>query len=173
MRGRSAANEHVKARPSAARPPRVVGRAHAKVNLDLRVVGLLPDGYHDVRTVLQSLRLHDTLTFTPARGRFVIECADPTIPTGDSNLIWRAAERVWKAAGRRGAPRDVSIQLTKRIPLQAGLGGGSSDAAAALRAFGAAGGWPRPPRLPVDADRAQTLVDALTSLGLDRSEQLR
>ena len=62
MRGRSAANEHVKARPSAARAPRVVGRAHAKVNLDLRVLGTRTDGYHELRTVFQTIDLCDTLT---------------------------------------------------------------------------------------------------------------
>ena len=111
-------------------------RAYAKVNLDLRVVGLLPDGYHDVRTVLQSLRLHDTLTFTPARGRFVIECADPAIPTGDSNLIWRAADLLGHVAvPRRKVPAGMRVRLVKRIPSQAGLGGGSADAAATLVAL--------------------------------------
>ena len=111
-------------------------RAYAKVNLDLRVVGLLPDGYHNVRTVLQSLSLHDTLTFTPARGRFVIECADPAIPVGDSNLIWRAADLLGHVAvPRRKVPAGMRVRLVKRIPSQAGLGGGSADAAATLVAL--------------------------------------
>ena len=110
--------------------------AHAKVNLDLRVVGLLPDGYHEVRTVLQSLRLHDTLTFEPADGPLVITCDDPAIPTDERNLIWRAAELLCRAASaHRGVPSGVRVQVTKRIPAQAGLGGGSADAAATLLAL--------------------------------------
>jgi 4-diphosphocytidyl-2-C-methyl-D-erythritol kinase len=111
-------------------------RAYAKVNLDLRVLGVLPDGYHEVRTVLQSLRLHDTLTFTPTRGPFVITCDDPAIPTDARNLIWRAAEILGHAAApRRAAPSGVTVHVTKRIPAQAGLGGGSADAAATLLAL--------------------------------------
>jgi 4-diphosphocytidyl-2-C-methyl-D-erythritol kinase len=111
-------------------------RAYAKVNLDLRVLGLLPDGYHEVRTVLQSLRLHDTLTFSATRGPFVITCDDPAIPTDARNLIWRAAEILGHAAApRRAVPSGVSVHVTKRIPAQAGLGGGSADAAATLLAL--------------------------------------
>jgi 4-diphosphocytidyl-2-C-methyl-D-erythritol kinase len=111
--------------------------AFAKINLTLRVLGARPDGYHDVRTVLQSVAVHDTLTFRPVPGGFQIQCDDPKCPTDESNLVWRAAERVWRAAGRRGRPAGVHVHLTKRIPLQAGLGGGSSDAAAAIRALAA------------------------------------
>jgi 4-diphosphocytidyl-2-C-methyl-D-erythritol kinase len=111
-------------------------RAHAKVNLDLRVVGTLPDGYHEVRTILQSVRLHDTLTFTAADGPFVITCDDPAIPTDERNLIWRAADTLCRAAaGQRGAPGGVRVHVIKRIPAQAGLGGGSADAAATLLAL--------------------------------------
>ncbi len=118
-----------------AEPP-ITLRAHAKVNLDLRVLGLLPDGYHEVRTVLQSLELHDTLTFACAPGPFVIDCNDPAIPTGDRNLIWRAAEVLGHAAApQRGAPSGVRVRLIKRIPAQAGLGGGSADAASTLLAL--------------------------------------
>ena len=66
----------------------------------------------------------------------MLRCSDPVCPADRTNLVWRAAQRVWNAAGRRGAPRNVEIELTKRIPMQAGLGGGSSDAAAAVRALG-------------------------------------
>jgi len=111
-------------------------RAFAKINRSLEVLGVRADGFHELRTVFQSIALHDTLAIRAVPGAFQLTCDDPGCPADRSNLVWRAAEQVWKAAGRRGVPRDVSIQLTKRIPLQAGLGGGSSDAAAALRAFG-------------------------------------
>ncbi|MGE3190794.1 MAG: 4-(cytidine 5'-diphospho)-2-C-methyl-D-erythritol kinase [Vicinamibacterales bacterium] len=108
--------------------------AFAKVNLDLRVLGLRPDGYHDLRTVFQALALHDTVSFVPRRGRFVIECDDPDVPTDRRNLVWKAASLLWRSAraGRAAEPRDVLIRLAKRIPAEAGLGGGSADAAMAL-----------------------------------------
>ena len=112
-------------------------RAHAKINLSLRVLGVRADGYHELRTVFQSIALHDTLTIRRARGPFRLTMDDPACPSDETNLIWRAAERLWTASGRRGAPRDVAIDVAKRIPMQAGLGGGSSDAAAALQALGA------------------------------------
>jgi 4-diphosphocytidyl-2-C-methyl-D-erythritol kinase len=111
-------------------------RAFAKINLSLRVLGARADGYHELRTIFQSIALHDTLSIRARRGPFRLACTDSTCPSDDSNLIWRAAERLWKASGRRGAPRDVAVDLEKRIPMEAGLGGGSSDAAAALRALG-------------------------------------
>jgi 4-diphosphocytidyl-2C-methyl-D-erythritol kinase len=111
-------------------------RAFAKINLSLRVLGVRADGYHELRTIFQSIALHDTLTIRAARGPFRLTCDDPGCPADDTNLVWRAAERLWKAAGRRGQVRDVAIDLEKRIPVRAGLGGGSSDAAAALRALG-------------------------------------
>ena len=150
-------------------------RAFAKINRSLEVLGVRPDGFHELRTVFQSIALHDTLAIRAAPGAFQLTCDDPACPADRSNLIWRAAEQVWKAAGRRGVPRDVSIQLTKRIPLQAGLGGGSSDAAAALRAFGRL--W------RVNPDRVRTIGSSLgadvpyffeggTALGLGRGDLL-
>jgi 4-diphosphocytidyl-2-C-methyl-D-erythritol kinase len=115
------------------RPLRV--RAHAKINLVLRVGAVRPDGYHALETVFQSLALHDTLTIAARRGPFVLTCSDPGVPVDARNLVWRAASRLWSALGRRGAPRDVAIAIAKHIPMQAGLGGGSSDAAAALLAL--------------------------------------
>jgi 4-diphosphocytidyl-2-C-methyl-D-erythritol kinase len=111
-------------------------RAHAKINLSLRVLGVRADGYHELRTIFQSIALHDTLTIRRARGPLRLTCDDPACPGDETNLVWRAAARLWTASGRRGAPRDVSIDLRKQIPVQAGLGGGSSDAAAALGALG-------------------------------------
>ena len=110
-------------------------RAFAKINLLLRVLGVRADGYHELRTIFQSIALHDTLFVRRVRGPFRIVCDDPACPTDSTNLIARAAVAVWKAAGRRGAPRDVIVRLDKQIPVAAGLGGGSADAAAALRAF--------------------------------------
>ena len=110
-------------------------RAFAKINLSLRVLGVRPDGYHELRTVFQSIALHDTLHVRRARGDFAITCNDPACPIDSSNLVWRAAHAVWTAAGRRGGPRDIVVRLEKRIPIAAGLGGGSSDAAAAVRVF--------------------------------------
>ena len=111
-------------------------RAFAKINLSLRVLGARADGYHELRTIFQSIALHDTLTIRAARGPFRLTCDDAQCPTDDTNLIWRAAERLWRAAGRRGAARDIAVDIEKRIPLKGGLGGGSSDAAATLRALG-------------------------------------
>jgi 4-diphosphocytidyl-2-C-methyl-D-erythritol kinase len=150
-------------------------RAFAKINRSLEVLGVRPDGFHELRTVFQSIALHDTLAIHAVSGAFQLTCDDPACPADRSNLIWRAAEQVWKAAGRRGVPRDVSIQLTKRIPIQAGLGGGSSDAAAALRTFGRL--W------RVNPDRVRAIGSALgadvpyffeggTVLGLDRGDLL-
>lgn len=119
--------------PRLARRVRV--RAHAKVNTVLRVLGLREDGYHELQTVFRALALHDTLTVTEDDGPLRVTADDPGCPTDEDNLVWRAATAVWRASGRRGAPSGVRCHLTKRLPMQAGLGGGSSDAAAALRAL--------------------------------------
>jgi 4-diphosphocytidyl-2-C-methyl-D-erythritol kinase len=133
-------------------------RAHAKINLTLRVLGCRTDGYHELRTMFQSLALHDTLTCTRVRGAFEIVCDEPGCPTDRTNLVWSAAERLWRALGRRGRMSGVRVAIDKRIPMQAGLGGGSSDAAAALRALAVL--W----RARVDAD---TLTGLARSLGAD------
>ena len=111
-------------------------RAHAKINLTLRVGAGRADGFHPLQTVFQSLALHDTLEVTPRRGPFELTCDDPAVPVDDRNLVTRAAHALWSALGRAGEPRGVAIHLTKHIPMQAGLGGGSSDAASTLSALG-------------------------------------
>jgi 4-diphosphocytidyl-2-C-methyl-D-erythritol kinase len=113
----------------------LVARAHAKINLDLRVVARRADGYHDLRTMFQSLALHDRLVFRRRRGAFALESAATDMPTDRSNLVWRAAQALWSASGRTGEVRGVHVTVEKRIPSQAGLGGGSSDAAATLMAL--------------------------------------
>ena len=110
-------------------------RAHAKVNLDLRVLETRRDGFHDLRTIFQSLELHDTITVTARRGPFALRCRQPDVPRDDTNLAWRAARALWGTLGRDGEPRDVSVTIVKQIPVCAGLGGGSTDAAATLRAL--------------------------------------
>tara|TARA_B100001123_G_scaffold238504_1_gene267111 strand:- start:1885 stop:2796 length:912 start_codon:yes stop_codon:yes gene_type:complete len=107
-------------------------RAHAKINLDLRILGLFPDGFHKLRTVFQSLSLHDTLTFFPRPGPFSIESTTAGFPLDRSNLIWQAADKLWEFLGRSGTAADIMIQVEKRIPTRAGLGSGSTNAAAAL-----------------------------------------
>ena len=133
-------------------------RAHAKINLDLRVLGPRADGFHELRTVFQAISLYDTIACVPREGPFSIECATAGVPLDRSNLIWRAAAALWRALRRPGEVRDVGIQLEKRIPLQAGLGGGSADAAATL--MGLARMW----RVPVGPAQ---LTDVAASLGAD------
>lgn len=112
---------------------RVTVRAHAKINLDLRVGGRRPDGFHDVHTILQSIELHDTLTLRAAEGACRIRCAVPGVPPGEDNLVHRAARSLWAELGGRGDVRGVAVTIRKRIPVAAGLGGGTADAVAALR----------------------------------------
>jgi 4-diphosphocytidyl-2-C-methyl-D-erythritol kinase len=136
----------------------VAVRAHAKINLDLRVLGTRPDGFHELRTVFQAVALHDTVTCVPRPGPLVIECDTAGVPLDGGNLVWKAADVLWRAIRRLGPPRDVLIRLDKRIPLQAGLGGGSADAAATLLALVKL--W----RVPV---RPSQLTDIAARLGAD------
>ena len=115
-----------------AAPIRVTLRAFAKINLDLAVLGSREDGYHELRTLFQTLALHDTVVVTRTRGPFGLSGDGERMPLDESNLAWRAAHALWRAAGRSGEMRGAHIGIVKRIPSQAGLGGGSSDAAAAL-----------------------------------------
>jgi len=111
----------------------VLERAHAKINLFLEVLGKRPDGYHELRTIFQSLKLHDTLSFTAREdGRLVLHCSDPSLPLGPENLVWRAADLLRRYYG---ISAGAEVMIEKNIPVAAGLGGGSSDAAAALRGF--------------------------------------
>ena len=105
-------------------------RAHAKINWMLRILGVRPDGFHELETIFQSISLHDTLRFHPGEA-LSLACDDPTIPTDGSNLVMRAARGM---IDRFGAP-SCRIELQKRIPAGGGLGGGSSDAAATILAL--------------------------------------
>ncbi|MBA2525407.1 MAG: 4-(cytidine 5'-diphospho)-2-C-methyl-D-erythritol kinase, partial [Pyrinomonadaceae bacterium] len=102
----------------------------AKINCSLRILGKRPDGYHEIRTVLQTVSLHDTLRFAIAPDPEIsLSCDDPLIPTDQNNLIVRAAIALRDRYGVRAGTR---ILLEKRIPVQGGLGGGSSNAAVTL-----------------------------------------
>ena len=108
---------------------RIILTAPAKVNLTLDVVGTRPDGYHLVDTILQTVGLHDTLTFTRTDRPAEIHCSLPELE-GEGNLAARAAQALCRAVAR---PYDgFTLEIEKVIPMQAGLGGGSADAAAAL-----------------------------------------
>ena len=150
-------------------------RAHAKINLSLRVGPRRPDGFHELRTVYQSLALHDVLQFTRRPGPFALACSSPDVPTDSSNHVFKAARAMWRALGRRGDPKDVSIVLRKRVPMQAGLGGGSSDAAAALVALSRVWAEKLPPEAlreiaaALGSDVPFFLVGG-TALGLGRGE---
>jgi 4-diphosphocytidyl-2-C-methyl-D-erythritol kinase len=113
-------------------PRSLILRPSAKINLTLRVGPRRADGFHDVQTLLQSIAVSDTLTFTARRGPFALATRAPGVPADQTNLIWTAAAAFWRALGREGDPRDVHVKLEKQIPAAAGLGGGSANAAAAL-----------------------------------------
>jgi 4-diphosphocytidyl-2-C-methyl-D-erythritol kinase len=103
--------------------------APAKVNLFLEVLGKRPDGYHEVATLLVAVSLYDTLVFTERPGDVALRCDTPDLSTGPDNLVCRAAELLRQ---HTGCGRGALIDLYKRIPMAAGLAGGSSDAAATL-----------------------------------------
>ena len=104
--------------------------AYAKLNLALEALGKRPDGYHEIKTVMQTVGLSDLLTFEPWPA-LRVECDSPEL-SGEANLVWKAAEAL---ARRGGIEPRAKIRVQKRIPIAMGLGGGSSDAAAALRAL--------------------------------------
>jgi 4-diphosphocytidyl-2-C-methyl-D-erythritol kinase len=112
----------------------VTVRVPAKVNLQLAVGSARDDGYHPLVTVFHAVSLHDEVTVRPAaKMALAVIGEDATaVPTDRSNLAWRAAGALAKAAGVRGADAAVHIEIRKRIPVAAGLAGGSADAAATL-----------------------------------------
>jgi len=105
--------------------------APAKINLSLEIRGRRADGFHDIQTLMTPISLSDELTITGAAHTLGIDfrCDDPSVATGSDNLVVRAAQLFSRTTGQK---IDVTIQLRKKIPHGAGLGGGSSDAAATL-----------------------------------------
>jgi 4-diphosphocytidyl-2-C-methyl-D-erythritol kinase len=103
---------------------------YAKINLGLQIVRRREDGYHDIETVFHRIRLHDTLHFSPHDRGIALDSDSAGAPPDERNLVHRAARAVFECCGFTGG---VRISLEKRIPIGAGLGGGSADAAAVLR----------------------------------------
>ena len=120
-------------------------QAFAKLNLTLDILGKREDGYHDLRMVMQSITLADTLTLEENQGEGLRVSANLRfLPTGEKNLAAAAALRFWEALGRE--PENLDIRIEKRIPVCAGMAGGSSDAAAVLRALNQRAGDPFAPK---------------------------
>jgi 4-diphosphocytidyl-2-C-methyl-D-erythritol kinase len=103
--------------------------AFAKINLSLRVLGRRPDGYHEIETVFQTITLHDRVVFSPLDDQLELTCRAEGVPADETNLVHRAATMLRQRLRIR---RGARIELSKTIPAGGGLGGGSSDAAAAL-----------------------------------------
>ena len=130
-------------------------QAPAKVNLSLEVLGKRPDGYHELRTIMQAVDLRDTLRFQErGDGRISLSCEAKDVPKDEGNLVVQAAKLLRNECQ---ASRGVDIDLRKNIPPGAGLGGGSSDCAATLRALNVL--W----RLDLDADTLERLGGKLGS----------
>jgi 4-diphosphocytidyl-2-C-methyl-D-erythritol kinase len=149
-------------------------RSFAKVNLGLEVLGVRQDGYHELRTLFQTIDLHDVLTFRTRRDGITVTCGHPGVPNDHTNLAWRAADALRRWAKVKAG---VAIGIEKRIPVAGGLGGGSSNAAAVLLALKRL--W----RLEIGPDDLHRLATQLgadvpyflvggTALGLARGEEV-
>ena len=153
----------------------VTVRSFAKINLGLHIGALRPDGFHELRTVYQTIALHDVVRVHLARGSGIeIRCDDPRVPTDESNTCYRLVARalaVLKARGR------VIIEIEKRLPVQGGLGGASANAVAALVAVERVlqKTMPAPERLRIAAEVGSDLPLFLvggTVLGVGRGEEV-
>ena len=108
-------------------------RSYAKINWTLDVLHKREDGYHELRTIYQTVSLHDTISIADTDGPIEIICDDPRVPCDETNLAFRAVAALRQATG---STRGARIEINKRIPVAAGLGGGSSNAAATLLGAG-------------------------------------
>ncbi len=148
--------------------------AYAKINLGLEVLGARQDGYHELRTLFQTIELHDDVVVRPRARGLAVRCDHPDVPRDEGNLALRAALELQRYAG---VGKGAEIAITKRIPVGGGLGGGSSDAAAVLMGLdhlwgvglGPAGLQPLARRL--GADVPFFLVGG-TALGLARGDEV-
>jgi 4-diphosphocytidyl-2-C-methyl-D-erythritol kinase len=106
--------------------------APAKINLFLRILRKRADGYHDILSLMQKITLYDELIFSPRPKGIVLNCPGTDLPVNDDNLVVRAARAIFSYSNY---PHGIEISLVKKIPMTAGLGGGSSDAATTLMAL--------------------------------------
>jgi 4-diphosphocytidyl-2-C-methyl-D-erythritol kinase len=150
-------------------------RSFAKINLGLCIGPLGPGGFHDLRTVYQTIGLHDVIRLRVVRGTGIeIRCADPRVPTDESNTCYRIARRTMEALK---APGRVVIEIEKRLPVQGGLGGASSNAVASMLALERAlkKSLPGSAKLRIAADVGSDLPLFLvggTILGVGRGEEV-
>jgi 4-diphosphocytidyl-2-C-methyl-D-erythritol kinase len=153
----------------------VTVRSFAKINFGLCIGANRPDGFHDLRTVYQTIGLHDIIRVQVVRGSGIeIRCADPRVPTGESNTCYRTIELGMEALRAKGR---VIVEIEKRLPVQGGLGGASSNAVAALIALEMALSKqiPSPDRLRIAAQVGSDLPLFLiggTVLGVGRGEDV-
>ena len=153
----------------------VAVRSFAKINIGLEIGPRRPDGFHSLRTVYQTIALHDRLRVELAPGTGTeIRCSDPRVPLDETNTCWRVAERVMKALKARGR---VVIKIEKGLPIQGGLGGASSNAVGALLAIERAVGkkLAQQERLRLAAEVGSDLPLFLvggTVLGIGRGEEV-
>jgi 4-diphosphocytidyl-2-C-methyl-D-erythritol kinase len=150
-------------------------RSFAKINLGLRIGAARDDGFHELRTVYQTIRLHDVIRVSAGRGSGIeIRCNDPRVPRDQSNTCWRIAERALAALK---AKRRVAIEIEKRLPVLGGLGAASANAVATLLGLEQALGkkLPAAERLRMAAEVGSDLPLFLvggTVLGVGRGEQV-
>jgi 4-diphosphocytidyl-2-C-methyl-D-erythritol kinase len=150
-------------------------RSFAKINLGLRIGAPRPDGFHELRTVYQTIALHDIVRVKVERGAGIeIRCADSRVPKDESNTCYRIVERAMAALKARGR---VIVELEKRLPVQGGLGGASGNAVAALLALERAlrKELPGPERFRIAAEVGSDLPLFLmggTVLGVGRGEEV-
>lgn len=153
----------------------VTVRSFAKINLGLGIGALRPDGFHELRTVYQTIALHDVIRVHVVRGTGIeIRCADPRVPKDEANTCYRIIERAVAALKVHGR---VIIEIEKRLPVQGGLGGASSNAIAALLALERAlkKALPSQERLRIAAEVGSDLPLFLvggTVLGVGRGEEV-
>jgi 4-diphosphocytidyl-2-C-methyl-D-erythritol kinase len=136
-------------------PSSIQIQSYAKINWTLEVLFKREDGFHELRTIYQTVSLHDTLTITETDGPLEIVCNDPRVPCDETNLAFKAAALLRESTG---TSKGARIEIEKRIPVAAGLGGGSSNAAATLLALVRL--W----RVEIDE---QELIRIAASLGSD------
>lgn len=129
--------------------------AYAKINLSLDVLARRDDGYHEIATVMHSIELHDTLILRETGTGISVRCDQKSVPTDVQNVVFRTAQLLQETYALQ---RDIEIEIQKRIPTAAGLGGGSADAAVAL--LGLAQLW----KLRIDQ---RTLMELAAKLGSD------